>query len=173
MLALAEAKAMGLTRLIGVSNFPIALLERAVSCSGGRARHQPGRDASVPAEPKGAGVLSKAWRGRDRLYAARQGPCRGDPVLKQIGAAHGASENQVSLAWLMQQGVIVIPASGSRKHLESNFAASEIRLSDAEMAAIAQLDRGERIINPSGFSGVGLGVRLAPRFRPNRCELVD
>ena len=46
----------------------------------------------------------------------------GDPVLKRIGAAHGASENQVSLAWLMQQGVIVIPASGSRNHLESNFA---------------------------------------------------
>jgi 2,5-diketo-D-gluconate reductase B len=73
----------------------------------------------------------------------------GDPVLKRIGSAHSASENQVSLAWLMQQGVIVIPASGSRAHLQSNFGASDIHLSDADMAAIAKLDRGERIIDPS------------------------
>ena len=44
--------------------------------------------------------------------------------------------------------MIVIPASGSRKHLESNFAASDVRVSDADMAAIEKLDRGERIIDP-------------------------
>jgi 2,5-diketo-D-gluconate reductase B len=71
-----------------------------------------------------------------------------NPVLRAIGKAHGATPNQVSLAWLMGLGAIVIPASGSRKHLESNFAASAVRLSEADNAAIAALDRGERIIDP-------------------------
>ena len=148
--SLAQAKALGLTRLIGVSNFPTALIERAVKLLG------PGELATNQVE------MHPFLQNRKVLECCRKhgvavtaymplakGRVVGDPVLKQIGAAHGASENQVSLAWLMQQGVIVIPASGSRNHLESNFGASDIRLSDADMAAIEKLDRGERIIDPS------------------------
>jgi 2,5-diketo-D-gluconate reductase B len=73
----------------------------------------------------------------------------GDPTIKKIAAAHHATENQVALAWLMQQRVIVIPASGKREHLASNFAATKIRLSEGEMTEISRLDRGERIIDPA------------------------
>ena len=148
--SLAQAKALGLTRLIGVSNFPTVLIERAVKLLG------PGELATNQVE------MHPFLQNRKVLECCRKhgvavtaymplakGRVVGDPVLKRLGAAHRASENQVSLAWLMQQGVIVIPASGSRKHLESNFGASTIRLSDADMAAIAKLDRGERIIDPS------------------------
>lgn len=147
---LGRAKAFGLTRLIGVSNFPTALVERAVKLLG------PGELATNQVE------MHPFLQNRKVLECCRKhgvavtaymplakGRVVGDPVLKRIGAAHGASETQVSLAWLMQLGVIVIPASGSRKHLESNFGASALRLSDADMAAIAMLDRGERIIDPS------------------------
>lgn len=42
----------------------------------------------------------------------------------------------------------MIPSSTKREHLAANLAAAKLRLSDAEMAAIAALDRGERLVNP-------------------------
>ncbi|VXC64778.1 hypothetical protein PSEUDO8O_70203 [Pseudomonas sp. 8O] len=41
----------------------------------------------------------------------------------------------------------MIPSSTKRE----NLAAAELRLSEADMAAIAKLDRGERVANP-GFA---------------------
>jgi 2,5-diketo-D-gluconate reductase B len=54
----------------------------------------------------------------------------------------------VTLAWLLQQGFAVIPSSTKRAHLESNLAARELRLTVAEMAAIGELERNERLANP-------------------------
>ena len=50
----------------------------------------------------------------------------------------------------MQLGYAVIPSSTQREHLASNLQATALRLSDDDMASLASLDRGERLVNPQG-----------------------
>jgi 2,5-diketo-D-gluconate reductase B len=58
----------------------------------------------------------------------------------------------VVLAWAMQLGYAVIPSSTKRANLASNLAARELRLSDADMAAIAALERNGRITSPASLA---------------------
>ena len=58
------------------------------------------------------------------------------------------SAAQVALAWSLQQGFTVIPLSTQRANLASNLVAQQLRLSDAELAYIATLVRGERQADP-------------------------
>jgi 2,5-diketo-D-gluconate reductase B len=150
MLALAEAKAKGFARLIGVSNFPIADLERT------RALLGDGAIATDQVEihpylqsPK----LRDYARSRGLALTAYQplnkGKVHDDPALAAIGEAHGVNAAAVALAFLMGEGHAVIPASSSRTNLEANFAALKVRLTEAEMEQIRGLDRAERRINPA------------------------
>ena len=150
MNALAEAKARGWTRHIGVSNFTIALLERT--------RALLGDDAIVTNQveihpylqtPK----LRDHARSRGLALTAYQPLFKGvvhtDPVLQSIAAEHGVTAAAVALAFLMAEGHAVIPASASPTNLAANFAAAGVRLNDTEMNRIRALDRGERRINPT------------------------
>jgi 2,5-diketo-D-gluconate reductase B len=150
MLALAEARAKGQARLIGVSNFPIALLERTEALLG------EGAIATDQVEihpylqtPK----LRDYARSRGLTLTAYQPLVKGrvssDPVLVEIGKAHGVGAAAVALAFLMAEGHVVIPASSSEANLRANLAAREVRLTDAEIDRIRALDRGERTIDPA------------------------
>jgi 2,5-diketo-D-gluconate reductase B len=55
----------------------------------------------------------------------------------------------ISLAFLMAEGHAVIPASSSETNLSANFAARDVKLSEAEMQQLRGLDRGYRRINPA------------------------
>jgi 2,5-diketo-D-gluconate reductase B len=70
-------------------------------------------------------------------------------ALSAIAARAVASPAEVALAWLIQQGVIVIPASKNRAHMTTNLAAADITLNDEEMAAMQRTDRNHRMINPA------------------------
>ena len=140
---------MALPRLIGVSNFPNALLDRAVAVLGKGEiatnqveMHPFLQNRKVFERCKAHGVAVTAY------MPLAQGRVAGDPVLQSIGAAYGATAGQVSLAWLNRLGAIVIPASGRREHMQSNFDAMQFSLSDADMDAVALRERGERIIDP-------------------------
>lgn len=67
-----------------------------------------------------------------------QRPADEPAQLAAIAAAHGATSAQIRLAWTLHQGshVLVIPGTGSLRHLEENVAAAAIRLSDAELASL-------------------------------------
>jgi 2,5-diketo-D-gluconate reductase B len=77
-----------------------------------------------------------------------------DPVIVEIARRHNATPAQVALAWSLQQGYAVIPSSTSRVNLDSNLAASQLRLSAGDMAAIATLERNDRLANPDGLAPV-------------------
>jgi 2,5-diketo-D-gluconate reductase B len=150
MLALAEAKAKGYARLLGVSNYPILHLERT------RALLGDGAIATDQVEihpylqvPK----LRDYARTRNLVLTAYQplvkGEVRNDPVLTRIGQQHGVTAPTIALAFLMQEGHVVIPASSSEVNLRANFAAGGFRLNDAEMQEIRALDRGYRRIDPA------------------------
>ena len=72
-----------------------------------------------------------------------------DPVLADIAAAHGASPAQVALRFLHQLGrTAVVPKASSREHLAANLASLDLELTDEDMRRIAQVERGERILDP-------------------------
>lgn len=72
------------------------------------------------------------------------GPVLRDPVIVKIAAEHGKSAAQVILRWDLQCGVVTIPKTTRLERLPENANVFDFTLSDAEMSAIAALDRGER-----------------------------
>lgn len=68
-----------------------------------------------------------------------------NPVLKEIGEAHGKSIAQTALRFLIQSGVVVIPKSVHKERMEQNFDVFDFVLSDEEMEKIVSLDGGESL----------------------------
>jgi diketogulonate reductase-like aldo/keto reductase len=79
-----------------------------------------------------------------------------DPVILNIAAAHGIHPATVCLKWAIQRGLIVIPFSTTRRNYTSNLACSTTPpLSDEEMARIAGIDKGCRLIKGHVFTWEG------------------
>ena len=70
-----------------------------------------------------------------------------NPVLLEIGKKHSASVAQVALAFLVEQGIVVIPKSTSATHMEENLAAQRVSLDAADMEALEALDEGKSLFN--------------------------
>lgn len=62
-------------------------------------------------------------------------------VLNEIARAHGASPNQVALAWLLHRSPIILPIPGTSSigHLEENIAAASLKLSQEEYERMAEV----------------------------------
>lgn len=78
-------------------------------------------------------------------YSSLCGPCppptnmeliTGDLVVG-IGQKHNKTGAQVSLRWLVQQGIPVIPKSNKIEHLRSNFEIFDFELTGPEMQALS------------------------------------
>jgi 2,5-diketo-D-gluconate reductase B len=155
---LAIAQQRGWTRLIGVSNFPIALIDRAEALLG------PGRIATNQVEVHPYLQNARLRRHcRDKGIAVTaymplaQGRVAADPVLAGIGARQGATPAQVALAFLLAEGLIVIPATSRATAVAENLAATAVRLAPQEMQAIRALERNGRIVDPPTAPAWDLG----------------
>ncbi|MCX5383451.1 aldo/keto reductase [Streptomyces sp. NBC_00083] len=84
------------------------------------------------------GVRIQSWGG----FAEGRNDLFGQPLLAEIGTAHGKSVAQVVLRWLTQRGVIAIPKSVRAERMAENFDVFDFRLTDEQMARIATLDTG-------------------------------
>jgi diketogulonate reductase-like aldo/keto reductase len=83
---------------------------------------------------------------------------KNDKVLAGIGRAHEKNKvpktaAQVSLRFLVQQGIVVIPRTSRVERLSENLAIFDFELSPAEMAEIASLAHGDGRIVDYAFSG--------------------
>ncbi|WP_320188396.1 aldo/keto reductase (plasmid) [Agrobacterium rosae] len=148
--ALGEARERGFTRLIGVSNFPIALLERASNILG------QGQLATnqIEIHPYLQSPLIRDYARQVGLQLTAymplaKGAVTDDPVLAAIAEKHGVTTATVSLAFLMAEGHVVIPSSANTQRLKDNWAAGGITLSADEMERIRRVDRANRMINPA------------------------
>ena len=145
--AMAKMKRDGYTRAIGVSNFTVALLDEA-----NRVSSEPLVCNQIEYHPfLNQDKVVAACRKADMAVVAyspiARGGAKGDAVLERIGKAHGKTAAQVSLRWLVQQKVVVIPRTSKVERLEENFDLFDFSLSDAEMKEIGGLARGGRIVN--------------------------
>jgi diketogulonate reductase-like aldo/keto reductase len=147
--ALCETRARGLTRHIGVSNFPVALLEEALAVASepivtNQCEYHPWLDQTkliAACRQHGISFTSYCPLGRG------EGPR--DPAIKKIAEEHGKTPSQVLLRWHTQQpGVIAIPRSGTPAHIRENIAITDFELSAEEMRTISGMARRDgRIVD--------------------------
>ncbi|MCG8294715.1 2,5-didehydrogluconate reductase DkgB [Pseudomonas entomophila] len=155
MQALAKAKALGLTRQIGVSNFNIELTRQAIAVVGqgeiatNQVELSPYlQNSTLTAFLKEQGITTTSY------MTLAYGKVLKDPVLAEIAAKHKATVAQVALAWALQLGYAVIPSSTKRENLASNLLARGLQLDADDMARIATLERNGREVSPDGLAPI-------------------
>ncbi len=136
--AMDELRRQGLTRQIGVSNFPSELLRQALSL----APIFADQVEYHPYLPQGA--VMRECREHDLLLIAyspfAHGHVHDDPALAEIGARHGKSPGQISLRWLLDQPhVAALPKASSHERRAENLDVFDFELNDDERAAVAAL----------------------------------
>ena len=142
--ALIEARDAGKVRSIGVSNFNPDHLDRLIDETGvtpavNQIEINPRfQNAEVRAANTARGIVSQAWTplGNGKSFDAR--------AIQDAAKRTGKSPAQVILRWHIQLGHSVIPRSTKRDHLASNIDVLDFELTEAEMAAIAALEAGDR-----------------------------
>ncbi|WP_336485206.1 aldo/keto reductase [Methylobacterium nigriterrae] len=133
---------------IGVSNFTPAHLQRLVSETGivpavnQIELHPHFQQAALRQAHARHGIVTESWSplGQGRELA--------DPVLVEIGRAHGRSPAQVSLRWHVQNGLVAIPKTATPSRIAENLAVFDFELGPDEMRRIAGLDRPDGRIGP-------------------------
>ncbi len=77
-------------------------------------------------------------------------------ALREVAEAHSATPAQIALAWVLRHpAVVAIPGASSVAQLESNAAAAEIDLTDAEHAALREAaERFEPVRGPAVVPGL-------------------
>ena len=155
MSALAEAKKLGLTRQIGVSNFNIELTRQAIEVIGkgeiatNQIELSPYlQNSKLTAFLKEQGITVTSY------MTLAYGKVLKDSVLADIAAKHKATVAQVALAWALQLGYAVIPSSTKRENLASNLLARDLKLDADDMARIAKLERNGREVSPDGLAPI-------------------
>jgi aryl-alcohol dehydrogenase-like predicted oxidoreductase len=142
--ALAELKAAGKVRLVGLSNVSVDQINQARQLVevasvqnefSPRFRRSEGelvfcaaqRIAFLPWSPLGGSHQSRDLGGRHRAFA-------------EVADAHGVSPQQVALAWELAKAPVVIPIPGASRPetITDSLAAAGLRLSDDELS---RLDR--------------------------------
>ena len=139
--ALQEFRSEGLVRSIGVCNFNPEHLDRlrgAVPSVDQVELHPRLVQPLLHDDLQRRGIAMEAW---SPLVRAR---ILDEPVLNQIAAQTGRSPAQVVIRWHLQRGHIVIPKSAHPQRIAENAAVFDFCLSDSQMDAITDLDRGER-----------------------------
>jgi diketogulonate reductase-like aldo/keto reductase len=134
-----------------VSNFPVALLERAVALAteplvANQCEYHPHLDQKkvmAACGRHGLAFLSYAPIGK--------GAVLDEATVRDIAARHGRTPAQVVLRWHVQQdGVAAIPKSANPKRIAENLDVFGFALSDDEMCAISGLARPDgRMVAPA------------------------
>lgn len=153
--ALNAVHEQGLTRSIGLSNFPSAVWREAQGLSEAplvtnQVEYHPFlTQETLRRTAAELGSSLTAWS------PLAQGKVADDPTLAEIAKAHGKTPGQVTLRWLVQQGVIGIPRTAKESRARENFEIFDFALTDEEMQRVFAL----------GSPGGRLGDWLDPAFR--------
>jgi pyridoxine 4-dehydrogenase len=135
--ALAELKAEGKIRHIGVSNVSeeqLRAAQRVTPIVSVQNRYNAGDRSSETMVDlcEQEQILFLPW--------APIQDAGGNQAVSDAAARHGASSRQVVLAWLLARSpqILPIPGSGSAGHVQANIEAAGIELSPDEIAAITR-----------------------------------
>lgn len=156
--AMEELLDEGLVRHIGVSNFNVPKLRRLMDA----ATHAPemnqvelhpylqqrellafAEDHDLPLtaySPLGSKDRPKGMKAEDEPLLLE------DPTINEIADRHDATPGQVLISWALHRDTVVIPKSVTPAHIDENLEAADLSLTEDDMEAIAELDRGRRYV---------------------------
>ena len=137
----------GKTRAIGVSNFTIAHIREAQEVS-----KAPIANNQVEFHPylyqrellefcKEQGVTVTAYR------PVVRGDVERDEVLQELAKKRGCTPQQAALRWLLDRGLSAIPRSKNPEHIEENWRAQEVELTEEDLQRIDGLNRDKRYVD--------------------------
>ena len=139
----------GLARAIGVSNFSVALMRRAVEEIGApvvcnQVEYHALLDRSKILDyARAHGIVVTAY------CPLARGRLADRPELQALARKHGATPEQIGLKWLLDQAAVAaIPKAGRAVSQQANLDAQDIVLDDADRAAIAGLPKDMRLVRP-------------------------
>lgn len=168
--ALLELRRQGKARAVGVSNFNETHIEEIKSAG------LPLPDVNQielhpwSQKPNLVGYLAEnniaitaysslvplsTWRATEGQASAKTADMKADGAsaespFKTMAKKYGVSEAQVLLRWGVQKGYAVLPKSANAERIRQNIDLFSFEIDDADMALIAEMDRGEGVAWASG-----------------------
>ena len=155
MAALCEAKRRKLTKHIGVSNFPAALLDRAARLSteplvANQCEYHPRLD-----QTKLIAACARHGTAFVSYTPLAHGDLLSDPAVMRLASAHGKTPAQIVLRWHVQQpGIAAIPKSSHEARIAENLNVFDFALSVGDMQALSALRRDDGRINKPPFAPI-------------------
>jgi diketogulonate reductase-like aldo/keto reductase len=148
--AMLALQAEGRVRHVGVSNFPPSLVAAdtryaPIFCH--QVEYHPYLSQErliVQAAAMGHLVTAYSPLAKGRVFS--------DPEIQGIADSHGKTPGQVTLRWIVQQGLAAIPKAMSEEHQRANLAVFDFALSEDEMGVLYGLARGLRLDPVSKYS---------------------
>lgn len=146
--AMMQLKDHGKIRHIGVSNFTLPLLQKAINIATivcNQVEHHPYLDQTP---------ILDFVRAHNMFLTSycpvAKGRVMEDETLKEIGNKYKKTPIQITLRWLLQlEKVAAIPKASKHEHRAQNFDIFDFELTEADMQNISALQGDNRLINPS------------------------
>lgn len=147
---LMKAQDKGYTKHIGVSNFPVHMVQKALQQGANIVTNQVEYHPLIDQE-KLYDFLNSEDISLTAYSPIAQGEVIGNETLKAIAAKHGKTEVQVTLRWLIQQeGIAAIPRSSKVEHIEANLQIFDFKLEQEDVEQINKLrSQNKRVVNPA------------------------
>ncbi len=136
--ALAELRDQGKIRHVGVSNFSVAQLKRALAIVPIESVQNSYNLSTRSSDPVVDFCTNENIAFIPYFPLAVGSLARPGSHLKTVAARYDATLGQIALAWLLKRSpaMLPIPGTSSIDHLEENMKAAAIRLSDDDFAAL-------------------------------------
>jgi len=150
--ALVDLRELGKVGSIGVSNFSEADIEAIITETGVKPvlnqveLHPAFQQRALRKVHEDLGIVTQSWSPLGQGEALSGGPV--SAIAKELGQPASA----VVLAWHLHHGLAPIPKASSRPHVEANFKALDVTLTEEQVAAIDALDSAEGRMGPDPAS---------------------
>jgi 2,5-diketo-D-gluconate reductase A len=137
---LIQAKEDGLTRDIGVSNYPIPLIQRLIAVS-----DEVPVVNQIEWSPFGhSEEMLQYCQENDIVIQAYSPLTRGtrlnDPTLNRVAARYDKTPAQILIRWNLQLGTVPIPKANQKKHLEENIEVFDFAINAEDMKLLTSLN---------------------------------
>ena len=136
--AFLEARAAGLTRSVGVSNYSLRQIDELAERTGvtpsvNQVKWSPLLfDRATLDGHRERGVVLEG-------YSTLRGGTLKHPAVRAVAERHGRTPAQVLVRWHLQHGVVVIPKSSHEERIRSNAEVGDLALTEQDMAELNAL----------------------------------
>lgn len=145
--ALHELQKKNIIKAIGVSNFTIPLLHKALATGVPFVNNQVEFHPSL--YQKGLEAFCNAHHIVITAYSPiAQGEDLKIPLIQELAKSYGKTPSQIVLNWITRKNIVVIPRSSNPHHMQENLGALSFALSGEDSVKIDALNLHYRILQP-------------------------